>query len=167
MTGREADPYGSHRFRVVCDALPDVGLTEVRGLSVAVVRRDDEAATGRHGSTAGRRRGPRKTKPPAPAERETRSPPLELRRGVTDDQSLWAWLQDWLAGAVPPQDVRICLLDGQRRPVRGWCCRAARPVRWTGPDLVADRPAVATETLTVTHEGIDSIGDLEECAEPT
>ncbi|MFC7133691.1 MULTISPECIES: phage tail protein [Salinibaculum] len=167
MTRRESDPCGAHCFRVFCDALPDLGFTEVRGLSVAVGNPDDEAATRRRGSPPGRGRGVPTSDRVSPAEREAHSPPLELRRGVTDDRALWAWLQDWLAGDVEPQDVRICLLDARERPVRGWLCRAARPVRWTGPDLVADRPAVATESLELAHAGIDSVGDLDECAGPT
>ena len=77
--------------------------------------------------------------------------------------SLWNWLQSWVAGELDPQDVRVCLLDERGKPVRGWLCRAATPVRWRGPDLVADRAAVATETLTLAHEGIDAVTDLDEC----
>lgn len=102
-----------------------------------------------------------------PEQRETDSPKLELCRGVTDDQALWTWLHDWLAGRVTPQDVRICLLNGRGTPVTGWICRGAIPVRWVGPTLVADRAAVATETLELAHTGIDRIGDLETCCETT
>lgn len=100
-----------------------------------------------------------------PKQRETESPKLELRRGVTDDQALWAWLHDWLAGTVAPQDVRICLLNNQGTPVTGWICHAAVPVRWVGPTLVADRETVAMETLALAHHGIDRIADLEMCCD--
>lgn len=164
MSGRNPDPYGAHRFRVVPDGLPPLGFTAVRGLAVEVAVRDVDSSTSED--------GPRVNRPPRfdrpvpevpPARRETRSPPLELRRGVSDDRTLRTWLQEWVAGEVGPRDVRVCLLDGAGRPVCGWICRAATPVRWSGPDLVAGRATVATETLELTHEGIDAVIDLDEC----
>ncbi|ELZ96204.1 phage tail protein [Haloferax sulfurifontis] len=174
MTAAGSDPYGAHRFRVRCDALPKLGLSEVRGLSVAVESptRDESEPEPRRPDAGGRgrrrrkRSGPRpRPRPRSPSRRETSSPPLELRRGVTDDRSLWAWFRAWVDGETTPQDVRICLLDATGEPVRGWVCRAATPVRWTGPHLVADAAAVATESLELTHEGIDAVTDLDECAD--
>lgn len=167
----DGDPYGAHRFRVGCEALPKLGFTEVRGLSVGVAVRADEGD------------GDEASDPPewwhwsdwyerldweddpSAERRRTHSPNLELSRGVTDDTSLWSWLRGWVDGDVDPQDVTVCLLDSAGDPVRGWVCRAARPVRWTGPHLVADRPAVATESLELAHEGVDAVTDLSACAE--
>lgn len=169
MSERGADPHGTHRFRVTCDVLPEgLGFTEVRGLSVRVAEPDAAGPAagraGRKGRIEGRRRRPGRSDEGYPAERrETTSPTLALSRGVSDDRSLWNWLQSWAAGEVEPRDVRVCLLDARGEPVRGWVCRAARPVRWRGPDLVAERAAVATETLTLSHEGIDDVADLAEC----
>lgn len=162
MSERAADPYGAHRFRVVSDALPgELGFTEVRGLSVRVADREDDGPDAVEVGREGRLRWPGGDR--SPGQLETRSPTLELRRGVSEDRSLWDWLQSWVAGDVDPQDVRVCLLDGRGRPVRGWVCQAAKPVRWRGPDLVADRAAVATETLTLAHEGIEAVTDLAQC----
>ncbi|EMA06235.1 phage tail protein [Haloferax denitrificans] len=176
MTAAESDPYGAHRFRVRCDVLPKLGFSEVRGLSVAVESANDDESgseprppdTDGRGRRARKRPGPRRRprpRPPSPPRRETSSPPLELRRGVTDDRSLWAWFRAWADGETTPQDVRICLLDATGEPVWGWVCRAATPVRWTGPHLVADAAAVATESLELTHEGIHAVTDLDECAD--
>lgn len=171
MSNRAVDPYGAHRFSVTSDGLPTLGFAEVRGLSVAVWERDEEVemeereealrarpAVSHWLETADR---PKATIPEE--RRMTRSPPLELRRGLTDDRTLWTWLQDWVAGEIEARDVRICLLDGRGRPARGWICRAATPVRWIGPDLVAEREAVAFETVELVHEGIESIDDPEKC----
>jgi phage tail-like protein len=76
---------------------------------------------------------------------------------VTDDRRLWNWLQDWIDGEATPRTVRVFLLDEAGDRARGWRCRAATPVRWTGPALAADRPGVATEALAVAHEGIDAV----------
>ncbi|WP_424009047.1 phage tail protein [Haloferax denitrificans] len=174
MTAAESEPYGAHRFRVRCDVLPKLGFSEVRGLSVAVesANDDESGSEPRPPDTDGRGRRPRKRpgprrrpRPRSKPRRETSSPPLELRRGVTDDRSLWAWFRAWADGETTPQDVRICLLDATGEPVRWWVCRAATPVRWTGPHLVADAAAVATESLELTHEGIHAVTDLDECAD--
>lgn len=174
MRERDADPCSAHRFRVSCDYLPDLGFSEVRGLSVDVVATDADGveATDPDERSSGRRTwrdwrewiGPPVDRP-RPGHRGTRSPPLELRRGVTDERALWTWLQEWVAGDVGPQDVLVCLLDARGDPVRGWTCRGATPVVWTGPDLVADRVSVATETLELAHDGIDAVTDLATCDE--
>lgn len=167
MTTGGERPYGSHRFRVSCERLPGVGFTEVRGLAVAVeVRPEGESAERAPGPGAWRGWddwAAGRDDPAPPARRRARSPTLELRRGVTDDEALFEWLRAWVAGDADPQDVRVCLLDGGGDPVRGWVCRGATPVRWTGPELVAARAAVATEALELTHEGVDAMADLSEC----
>jgi phage tail-like protein len=85
------------------------------------------------------------------------SPHLSLRRGVTDDRRLWTWLRDWIEGAIEPRDVSVYLLDASGTRGRGWRCLGATPVRWRGPELVAEGPAVATETLEVVHDGVEAI----------
>ncbi|WP_411965139.1 phage tail protein [Haloferax sp. YSMS24] len=165
MTSDEANPYGSHRFEVSCDVLPPIGFTEVRGLSVAVDNGGDADST-TNGNRVPRGRPGKSNRRTGDARKDSRgvrSPPLELERGVTDEQALWEWFQQWADGDIEPQDVRICLLDTTGAPVRGWVCRAARPVRWTGPHLVANSVSVATETLEVTHEGIEALVDLSQC----
>lgn len=157
-------PYGSHRFRVACDRLPPLGFTEVRGLSVAVEVRSESNGDDGRGEWWDRGDRPVGRDEPVPAERRRRrSPTLELRRGVTDETALWDWLEAWVAGDATPQDVRVCLLDEAGGPVRGWVCRSATPVRWTGPELVATAAGVATETLELAHDGIDAVEDLTEC----
>jgi hypothetical protein len=176
VSERGPDPYGAHRFRVTCDALPGLGFSAVRGLSVRVETtpaeeegerpdRDRPRRWWERGAWPGRRPTPPGREPRSPPRREARSPPLVLRRGVTDDDALWRWLRDWLDGEVPPQDVRVCLLDDGGDPVRGWVCRGARPVRWQGPDLDAGRAAVATETLELAYDGLAAVEDLTDCAE--
>jgi hypothetical protein len=165
MTDRPVDPYGRHRFDVdIGDDCPPLGFTAVSGLSVRVQAQSDaEADTDQDadwfdwGDRLGRAVG---HVPPAPRRRTT-SPSLTLRRGITDDRRLWDWLQDWVAGAVNPRDVCVFLLDATGERSRGWRCVDATPVRWAGPELAADRSAVATETLELAHEGIETITDDE------
>ena len=164
MSARRRDPYRADRFCVSCEALPALGFAEVRGLSVNVtVATETRSARGE--ATNDDRPVAASMASTTPEQRETDSPKLELRRGVTDDQALWTWVRDWLAGKVTPQDVRVCLLDGRGTPVTGWVCRAAIPVQWIGPTLVADRDAVAMEALELAHRGIDRVADLETCCD--
>lgn len=168
MSVRRSDPYRANHFCVSCKALPALGFTEVRGLSVDVTIATETASrSAQDEATNDRRPVAASMASSTPEQRETDSPKLELCRGVTDDQTLWMWLQDWLAGKITPQDVRICLLNSWGAPVTGWICHAAIPVRWVGPTLVADRAAVAMETLEVAHRGIDRITDLEMCCDGT
>jgi len=164
MTDRPAEPYGRHRFDVdLGDDRPPLGFTEVTGLSVRVQAQsaddtpeddaDQDVDWFDWGDRLGRAVG---HVPPAPRRRTT-SPTLTLRRGVTDDRRLWDWLQGWVAGAVEPRDVRVFLLDATGERARGWRCRDATPIRWDGPELVADRPGAAIETLELAHDGLEAI----------
>jgi len=160
MSDRPVDPYVRHRFDVdLGDDRPSLGFTEVTGLSVRVQARPAEAdaASEVDWFDWGDRLGHAIGRAPSVQRRRTASPPLTLRRGVTDDRRLWDWLQGWVTGRVETRDVRVYLLDDTGERARGWRCRDATPVRWSGPELAADHPAAATETLELTHEGIEAI----------
>lgn len=187
MTGpARADPYLGNRFSVEVDGLVVGGVAEVRGLSVDVEVRagSDEQpdeqpwaalrdVIGNAGAIAetvrGRFDGDGAEEGPvseidtalAVSDRRVSSPHLELTRGVTDSDTLWIWLREWIDGAADPRDVRVFLLDGEGYRARGWRCRNATPTRWSGPELVADRNAVATETLELAHDGLEAIPDPE------
>lgn len=181
-----ADPYLGNRFSVEVDGLIVGGVAEVRGLSVDVEVRtgDDERSDGEPwaalrdmvGSAEavaetvrervdgdGSEEGPvsRVDAALAATDRRASSPHLELTRGVTDSDALWTWLREWVEGEANPRDVRVFLLDGEGNRARGWRCRRATPTRWSGPELVADRNAVATETLELAHDGLEAIPDPE------
>jgi len=164
MSDERADPYRRHRFAVdIGDGRPPLGFTEVSGLSVRVQTRPaaEDTEPDAEGDVDwldwGDRLGRAVDRTPAVPRRRTTSPPLALRRGITDDRRLWEWLQAWVAGRVEKRDVRVFLLDAAGERARGWRCRDATPARWTGPELAADRPAAATETLELVHDGIEAI----------
>lgn len=160
------EPYRSHRFAVEVEGLGSVGVSEVRGLAArvtlappAAVEADvdpgelidlDDWPDAVDWDAVG------EWHPPV-SQRGTESPSLELTRGVTDDRTLYGWLADWVDGRTGTREVRVYLLDGTDTPARGWRCPAAAPVRWTGPDLVADRSGVATETLELAHGGVEPL----------
>ncbi|MFB6310832.1 MAG: phage tail protein [Salinirussus sp.] len=94
---------------------------------------------------------------PPPRQRRAEFPLLTLRRGVTDSRSLEDWIAEWIAGESQQRNVRILLLDSDGREARGWECRGAVPVRWSGPSLRADRGGVATEAIEIAHAGIEPL----------
>ncbi|WP_251330104.1 phage tail protein [Haloplanus pelagicus] len=164
MSDRGADPYGRHRFDVdLGDDRPPLGFTAVTGLSVRVQARPaDDGGGDEPAGTPDRLRW--RVRPgrfagaiPSPSRRRTTSPTLRLRRGVTDDRRLWDWLRGWVDGTAERRDVRVFLLDEAGTRARGWRCLNATPVGWEGPELAADRPAAATETLELAHDGIEAI----------
>lgn len=149
-----SDPYHSHRFAVAVDGLPDLGVTEVRGLEATVEDRTGPS-TGDADRPWWNPGGILDGVVDRPSrERETRSPNLELWRGVTDEPALWHWLAEWVEGRIEPRTVRVSLLDETGAAAVGWVCPGATPVEWTGPKLAADAPGVATERLELAHDGI-------------
>lgn len=97
------------------------------------------------------------TASPPPRQRRAEFPLLTLRRGVTDARSLEDWIAEWIAGESDERTVRIALLDAEGREARGWACRGAVPVRWSGPELRADRGGVAMESIELAHAGIEPL----------
>lgn len=167
-----ADPYPANRFTVEVDDLGSVGCSEVRGLALAVDpdAAEAESVTADAPRTRSRDRGflgtrglgDRISRSVAAATEELRprpttAPTLELRRGVTDDRTLWDWMDGWVRKRVEPRTVRVYLLDRRGDPARGWGFEAAVPVAWSGPELLAGRDATAVETLELAHDGISAI----------
>jgi phage tail-like protein len=164
QNGRErTDPYRRHQFVVDVDGLPEVGFTEITGLEVTVEPRATRSTNDPEGRRLGdwRRFVDRVVDRPSPSRQyETSSPNLELQRGVTDDVVLWDWLQDWVDGRTEPRTVGVYLVDGAGDAAVGWVCRAARPVKWTGPKLNADKSGIAMETLELEHGGIHTTTEI-------
>jgi len=181
-----ADPYLGNRFSVEVDGRIVGGVAEVRGLSVDVEVRagSDEQPDGQpwaalrdmvgsagavaetvrerfDGDGSGAGAVSELDAALAATDRRVSSPHLELTRGVTDSDALWRWLREWVEGEAEPRDVRVFLLDGEGNRARGWRCPRATPTRWSGPELIADRNAVATETLELAHDGLEAITDAE------
>ncbi len=82
-------------------------------------------------------------------------PNITLKRGLTQDLSLWNWINDAMAGNVLRTPVVIRLLDQAEKTVLVWKLRNAWPCRWTGPSLSAGTSEIAIETLEVCHEGLE------------
>lgn len=141
-----ARPYLNFRFVVEVDSLVAGGFTEVSGLEREIETEEyDEGGINSHTHTL--RAG-------------VTAPNLVLRRGLTDADTLWNWLQQVADGDVERKTVLVYLQDARGQAARGWAFRDAYPVKWTGPELTAETGDVAIETLELTHTGISTIDGL-------
>jgi phage tail-like protein len=98
----------------------------------------------------------------------TKWPNLVLKRGITQDDALFAWLGrtsvDGFAMGAEVRDARadraLGSLDGSisvcgttGEPLRTWSFVKAFPVRWSGPKLAASSNELASEELEICHMG--------------
>lgn len=140
------DPYRNYRFTVEIDSLIVGGFTEVEGLERELQTEEYEEG-GRNHFTH--------TLP----DRMTH-PTLTLRRGLTDSDAFWGWIQDVTYGTIERKSGRLVVMDETGREVWGWEFREAYPVRWSGPDFRADQGAVAIETVELAHRGLSKLDGL-------
>ncbi|WP_380677725.1 phage tail protein [Salinigranum sp. GCM10025319] len=140
------DPYRNYRFAVEIDSLVVGGFSEVSGLE-----RELQVEEYNEGGVDGFTH--------AFPDRMT-SPNLVLKRGLTDSEVFWEWLQQVARGVVERKSGRVIVLNSVGEEVRGWAFREAYPVKWTGPELRADQGAVAFETVELTHRGLSKLDGL-------
>lgn len=145
MSGR-SDPYRNYRFTVEIDSLIVGGFSEVTGLE----RELETVEYNEGGLNAYTHRFP---------DRMT-TPNLTLKRGLTDSDTFWGWIQDVKNGVVERKNGRILVLNSVGEESWGWEFVDAYPVRWSGPELRADQGAVAFESVELVHNGLSKIDGL-------
>lgn len=91
-------------------------------------------------------------------------PNLVFRRGITDSDALFAWLQKSsgegyaAAGSKLTKSsgaVTVIAQDGSR--LRSWNLIDVWPVRWKGPDFDVNRDDPLQEELEIAHHGFVSV----------
>lgn len=87
-------------------------------------------------------------------------PNLRLKRGVTKNDTLLAWLNkssgEQFAAAgnkLERSTAALTLLGAAGERLRAWEFDGAFPVKWTGPSFSTDSTDMATEELEITHHG--------------
>lgn len=141
--GNRTDPYLDFRFVVEVDSVIAGGFTEVTGLERELQTEEyEEGGVNTHTHTL---------------KSGFTYPNLVLRRGLTDSDTLWRWLQQSEKGAVERKTVLLYLHDSRGEPSWGWSFNRAFPVKWTGPEFRSDSGDVAIEELELTHTGISKI----------
>jgi len=79
---------------------------------------------------------------------------LTLKRGITQSNEFFNWYADVAAGRIVKKDVSLVIFNPKGDVVAQWDLEKAFPVKWVGPQLVADGTAVAVETLELAHAGL-------------
>jgi phage tail-like protein len=77
---------------------------------------------------------------------------LTLKRGLTTEGALLAWLKKTVVNAEPAE-MSLTLYDYGGDPVQSWSFAGAYPVKWTGPDANAGGNEMMVETLEIAHQG--------------
>lgn len=79
---------------------------------------------------------------------------ITLKRGLDEGQDLYQWYVKAINGQIKRQNISIIVYDSLGKEVRRWNLQRAFPCKWTGPDLKADKGALAIETVEIAHEGL-------------
>lgn len=83
---------------------------------------------------------------------------IKLSRPVTKDSAkIVKWLAG-MAGGVRRKTATIEARTLEGTVIARWSLVDVVPVRWTGPQLSADSPKVATESLELAHHGFMGSG---------
>ncbi len=140
-TGR-ANPFTTGNFVVEIQGITATSFSEVSGLETSIDVVDYRAGDAKLN-----------TEQKLPGLYKTSD--VTLKRGLTQDTSLWNWINTALTGNVFRTSVVIKLLDQADNVVLTWRLRNAWPCKWSGPVLTAGSSDVAIETLQICHEGLE------------
>ena len=87
-------------------------------------------------------------------------PNIVLKRGVTQNDSLLAWLDkssgegfSAAGNKLKRSSAAITLLAADGTRLRAWNFDGAFPVKWTGPSFAVESPNAAMEELEIAHHG--------------
>lgn len=142
-SGARNDPYGQFNFLIEIDGVTRAGFSEVSGLTsdtnVIEYREGDEVTTVR--KLVGL----------------IKYTNIVLKRGYTQDTTLWTWRQTVLDGTPQRTTGTITLLDESRKPALSWNFTAGWPAKLEGPAMNGKTSEVAIETLEIVHEGIELV----------
>jgi len=138
------DPFQAGNFLVNIEGIQASSFSEVSGLEAAI-------------EVVDYRTGDLKENTAQKLPGLNRYTDVTLKRGLTQDFSLWNWFNSARTGTVVRTSVSITLLDQAENPVWVWKLQNAWPCRWSGPTLAANSGEVAVETLEICHEGLESL----------
>lgn len=140
-TGERRDPYRSFNFELQIDNVPLGAFSECSGLTA-----DGDPVDYREGTDL----APNVRKLPG----LRKYVPIMLKRGYTQDKSLWTWFQNIANGIPDRRNVTIVLKNEQRNPVLRWHAENAWINKIEGPTFKASGNEVAIESVELVHEGL-------------
>lgn len=141
MANERKDPFRGYNFVLEIDNIARGAFSEVGGLTS-----EGDAVDYREGSDV--QSNPRKL--PGPRKYTN----LTLKRGMTDDKSLWQWYTNIVNGVPDRRNVSITLMNEQRQAVLRWHVENAWINKIEGPSFKASSNEVAMESVELVHEGL-------------
>jgi phage tail-like protein len=141
-TGTRNDPYRTFNFRVEIDNTAVAGFREASGLSFTT-----DPVEYREGTDVAL--SPRKLI----GLRKFAN--IQLRRGFTQDESLWSWYKNILNGSDDRRNGAIVLQDETHVDVLRWEFEQGWITRWEGPTFNATSNDVAIETIEIAVERVE------------
>lgn len=140
-TDKRNDPFRAFNFAVEIDGIARGAFSEVSGLTA-----EGDAVDYREGTDL--QQNVRKL----PALRKYTN--LTLKRGYTQDDSLWQWYGNIMNGQPDRRNVTIVLMNEARAPVMRWHAENAWINKIEGPSFKASGNEVAMESVELVHEGL-------------
>jgi phage tail-like protein len=139
-TGERRDPYRSFNFEVLVDGVRSA-FSECSGLTA-----EGDAVDYREGTDL------------QPNVRKLvglrKYTNIMLKRGYTQDNSLWQWYANIANGVADRRNVTITLLNEERQAVIRWHAENAWINKIEGPSFKASANEVAIESVELIHEGL-------------
>jgi phage tail-like protein len=136
------DPFLACNFRVEIDGIATASFSEVSGLEVEI----DviEYRNGNDTSNSVRK---------LPGLNKVTD--ITLKRGITQDSSLWDWINSAIQGNFSRRLMSIVMQDELHNDVIRWNLSNAWPHKWSGPVFNAKSNEVAIETLVISYERLE------------
>ena len=140
-TAERRDPYRTFNFQLEIDGVPLGAFSEASGLTA-----EGDAVDYREGTdlqqNVRKLTGLRKYSN------------ITLKRGYTQDKTLWQWYTNIANGVDDRRNVTLVLLNERREAVLRWHAESAWINKIEGPSLKAASNDVSMESIELVHEGL-------------
>jgi phage tail-like protein len=140
-TGERQDPYRSFNFELRIDNLTVAAFSECSGLTA-------------EGDPVDYREGTDKQLSVRKLIGLRKYTNITLKRGYTQDTSLWDWYKKIARGEQDRRNVTITLRNELHHPVISWNAENAWINKIEGPSFKASGNEVAIESVELVHEGL-------------
>jgi phage tail-like protein len=140
-TAERRDPYRTFNFQLEIDGVPLGAFSEASGLTA-----EGDAVDYREGTDV--QQNVRKLV----GLRKYSN--ITLKRGYTQDKSLWRWYGNIVNGQPDRRNVTIVLMNEARQPTLRWHAENAWVNKIEGPSFKAAGNEIAMESVELVHEGL-------------
>jgi phage tail-like protein len=135
----QTDPVGALRFKAELHGITIGSFAECTGLSAEYEIMEYQ---------------PGGAPTPVKLRGAIKYPNIVLKRGVTSEDALIKWFYKAQNPSQRP-DLTISLVGPDTKVIQTWVFNGAFPLKWQGPSLNAHSNNAATESLEISHAGLD------------